>query len=99
MKKTQYLKKNFVKDPSIVARKIDNEYILVPIQPKAEDLESIYTLSEVGSFVWELVDGRKQVKEIKNLIVENFQVKPGQAEKDLVNFLKQLEKIGAVKEA
>ncbi len=99
MKKTDYLTKCFAKDPSIVSRKIADEFILVPIQQKAGDLESIYTMNEVGARTWELIDGKKQVSEIRDEIVQEFEVSPEEAEADLVEFLQQLEKVNAVRAA
>lgn len=88
-----YLEKCFDKDPNIVSRKIAGEYILVPIRQNVGDLESIYTLNEVGAFIWELIDGEREVKKIKEMIVEEFVISPQEAENDLIEFLLQLEKI------
>lgn len=89
-----YLEKCFDKSPNIVSRKIADEVILVPIRQNVGDLESIYTLNEVGAFIWECVDGKRHVKEIKELIVEAFDVSEEEAEKDLIDFIQQLEAIG-----
>ena len=94
---TDYFKRRFAKDPSIVSRNIAGEQILVPIRKKAGEIESIFTLNEVASRIWELLDGEKQVKEIKNAIVEEFEVSPKEAEADLLKFLQQLEEAGAVR--
>ncbi len=51
----------------------------------------------MASRIWELLDGEKQVKEIKNAIVEEFEVSPKEAEEDLLKFLQQLEEAGAVR--
>lgn len=97
MTRSCYLEKCFAKDPSIVARKIVDELILVPIRHKAGDIDSIYTMNEVGRRVWELVDGQKQAHEIRDVIVEEFEVGPEEAEADLVKFLQQLERVDAVR--
>ncbi len=94
---TDYFKRRFAKDPSIVSRNIAGEQILVPIRQKAGEIESIFTLNEVASRIWELLDGEKQVEEIKNAIVEEFKVSPKEAEADLLKFLQQLEEVGAVR--
>ncbi len=94
---TDYFKRRFAKDPSIVSRNIAGEQILVPIRQKAGEIESIFTLNEVASRIWELLDGEKQVEEIKNAIVEEFEVSQKEAEEDLLKFLQQLEEAGAVR--
>ena len=91
------LDKVYKKSDSIVSRKIADEFILVPIRQNVGDLESISTLNEVAARIWELIDGTMKLREIKAKIVEEFDVTPQQAEKDLVDYIKQLEKIEAVK--
>ncbi|OGW45965.1 MAG: hypothetical protein A2Y66_04470 [Nitrospirae bacterium RBG_13_41_22] len=98
MDKTAYLDKRFTKDSSIVSRKIADEFILVPIKQRASDVDSIYTVNEVGSFIWEQIDVEKPLTEIRDLIVNEFEVSNEEAEKDLIEFLQQLEQVGAVKE-
>jgi hypothetical protein len=99
MTEPAYLDKCFHQDPSIVARKIAGEFLLVPIRQKAGDVESIYTLDEVAARIWELIDGRRRVRDIKDQVVAEFEVGPAEAEADLVDFLRQLEHVGAVREA
>lgn len=90
------LNKVYKKNESVVSRKIGDEFILVPIRQNVGDLESIYTLDEVGARIWELIDGKIKVREIKNKIVEEFEVSPQEAEKDLIEYLSELEKIKAI---
>ncbi len=90
------LDKVYKKSDSIVSRKIADEFILVPIRQNVGDLESISTLNEVAARIWELIDGKMKVREIKDKIVDEFEVTPQQAEKDLVEYIKQLEKISAI---
>ncbi len=91
------LDKVYKKSDSIVFRKIADEFILVPIRQNVGDLESISTLNEVAARIWELIDGKMKVREIKDKIVGEFEVTPQEAEKDLIDYLKQLEKIEAIK--
>jgi hypothetical protein len=98
MTEPSYLDTCFSHDPSIVARKIADEFILVPIRQKAGDVESIYTLDEVAARIWELIDGHRRVCDIRDQIVAEFEVGPEEAESDLVGFLRQLEHAGAVRE-
>jgi len=91
------MEKRYKKHPDIVSRKIADEVILVPIKRKLADVNSIYLLqNDVSVRIWELIDGQRRVGEIKEIICEEFDVSPEQAQSDLVEFLKQLEKIGEV---
>ena len=81
---------------SIVSRRIEDEVILVPIRQNVADLGSIYTLTEVGAYVWEQMDGQRTTAEILGLIVEEFEVTEEEAQEDLTEFLEQLSAIGAI---
>jgi len=91
-----YLEKRLIKDPNMVFRQIDDEVILVPIRRNVADLESIYTLNPVAARIWEFIDGKRQVKDIKEAILQEYEVDERKAEKDLREFLSQLEEIKAV---
>ena len=91
-----FLERIYKKSDSIVSRKIGNEFILVPIRQDVGDLESIYTLNETGARIWELIDGKTKVSEIRESLVEEFEVLPEEAEKHLIEHLGQLEEIEAI---
>lgn len=93
-----FLDKIYKKSDSVVSRKIANEFILIPIRQNVADLESIYTLNEVGARIWELMDGKMTMREIKEKIIEEFEVTADKAEKDIAEYLQELEKIKAVTE-
>lgn len=92
-----YLEKCFEKYPNIVSRMIADEVILVPIRRNVGDLESIYTLNEVGAFIWDKIDGEKKLSEIRDLIVEEFDASTEEVEKDLIEFILKLEEMGGIK--
>ncbi len=82
----------------MVFRKIADEVILVPIRNKVGDLQSIYTLNEVGARIWELIDGKRELAKIKEILLEEFSVDVPRVEEDLKAFVQKLERIGAVEE-
>lgn len=86
------------KSLDIVSRKIVDEVILVPIRRRGDDVDSLYTLNEVGARIWESIDGTRPVREIRDLIVAEFDVTGTQAEADLLTLLDQLSQIGAITE-
>jgi hypothetical protein len=91
------LQQRYHKDPAMIFRKIGGESLLVPIFHNAADMDSIYVLNEVGSRIWELLDGETPVWEIRDIITQEFEVTPREAEKDLLDFLGQLQAIGGLK--
>jgi len=90
------LQKTYGKNEDFVYRRIGDETILVPIKDNVGDMGSIYTLTEVGAFVWEHLDGKQSLSDIKNRIFEEFNVSSDIAKKDLSDFIAQLKEIGAL---
>ena len=86
----------FRKNENFVFRQIDDETILVPIKNNVGDMGAIYNLNEVGAYVWDHLDGEKTLLDIKNRVIEKFDVSSQDAEEDLMEFVAQLEKIDAV---
>ena len=90
------LEKIYKKSDAMVSRKIGDESILVPIRKNAGDLDSIYTLNDTAAYIWGLIDGKTNVGEIKKRIIEEFEVTPEDAEKDLAEHLQQLSTLKAI---
>ena len=90
------MKRPYKKNPDIIFREIAGEFILVPIRNNVGDLNCIYTLNEVGAKIWELIDGKREISEIRSALLEDFEVRPEEAGKDLEGFLSELEKIDGI---
>lgn len=52
-----------------------------------------FVINEVGFFIWNLLDGRKSVEKIASRISSQFDVSKTTASKDVITFVKQLDKI------
>lgn len=90
------LSDRYQKDPSLVSREIAGEVILVPIRQNTGDQASIYTLNETAAFAWTLVDGKRTLEEIREQIVNEFNVQVEPAGEDLLELVGGLQEIGAV---
>ncbi|MFQ5574717.1 MAG: PqqD family protein, partial [Terriglobia bacterium] len=89
----------YAKDENIVSRMIEDEMILVPIRDNVGDLESIYTLNQVGVRVWELIDGHRNVAGIAREVAKEFDVAEAEAKSDIAEFIEQLVEVGAIRSA
>ncbi len=89
----------FRKDSSMVSRKIADEFILVPIRRKLGEAEALYALNQVGGRIWELLDGQRSLRVLRDSLVEEFDVSATQAQADLTELIEQLQGIGAIQEA
>ena len=98
MKPNSFLEKQYTKDANIVSRQIAGEYILVPIHQKAGEVESIYTLNNVATRIWESLDGEQSLIQIRDMIVAEFEVNPEEASDDIIEFAQHLESVGAINE-
>lgn len=92
MQKTLILRKN----PDIVTRVIENETILLPVYKSSDEINCIYTLNKVGSIVWDLIDGKRSLGDIKKEILDKFDTTPEEGDKEMEKFLKDLKEIKAV---
>lgn len=90
------LDKVYKKNSDVVFRKIADEFILVPIRQKVVDLKSIYTLNDIAAFIWELIDGKNNICEIKEKIIDEFDVESLQVESDIKEIFSQLEDLGLI---
>jgi len=93
MEETKVLRKN--KD--MVTRVIDDETILLPIYKTSEEINCIYTLNKVASRIWELINGKRRLGEIKNKVLKEFDTNSQEVDKEMQKFLKDLQEIKAVK--
>jgi len=92
------LETTFQKDSSIVSRRIADEMVLVPIRRKAGEVECLYTLNEVGARIWELIDGQRSVKALRDALLAEFDINESEAQQDLIELINQLKDIRAIQE-
>jgi hypothetical protein len=82
-----------------VARAIAGETVLVPIRRQIGDLESIYTLNEVATFIWERLATPSTVAEIALALEDAFAGDPAEMRSDLTTFLAEILDLGAIRPA
>jgi hypothetical protein len=92
------LQQRFSKNPDFVYRRIGDECLLVPIRNQMADLTYIYVLNPVADRIWELIDGRNTVQEIRDQLLGEFEADPQELERDLAEFIAQLQEIEGIKE-
>lgn len=88
---TPLLSRRYARSPDVVFRRIGSEVLLLPIRRNMGDLESIFSLNEVGARVWELLDGRRSLGEVRDVVLAEFEATAGEVEADLLEFIARLE--------
>lgn len=84
------LKSVYTRSPDIVTRKTGNEYVLVPVTNNIADMNSVYTLNETGAFIWELIDGEKNIGEIIDALTEEYDTDHESAKDDVDSFIENM---------
>jgi hypothetical protein len=90
------LTKRVVKGNNLVTRRIAGDTLIVPVRGHVAELDSIYTLNELGSLVWERIDGCTRIYQIVQAICEAYDIAAEQAARDLFEFLATLEEEGLI---
>lgn len=88
--------RRFVRNKNFIFRQIVEEMVLVPIRQNVADLDSIYTLNELGAFIWERLETPTSASDLQDDILEDFDVDAATVQSDLAVFMEELERIGAV---
>jgi len=78
--------------PNIVTRKTGNEYVLVPIANNIADMNSVFTLNETGAFIWELIDGKRNIEDIIKVLTTEYNIDKETAISDVVSFVSDMNK-------
>lgn len=80
----------FIRNREVVSRQIEGELIIVPIRHGVGDLNSLYTLNQVGLVLWDFMQAEHTVPEMMYRVCEEFEVTPAQAQNDICEFLDSL---------
>ena len=83
----------------IVRREIAGETILVPIRGRTADMQSLFALNQTAAFIWERIDGERNIGCILEETVAAFDVDRDEARADLETFLAAARARGLVEDA
>jgi len=86
----------FKRNPDFIFRKVVEETILVPVHMDVAQMDCIYTLNEMGAFIWEKLESPLSFYELQNVILEEYDVSVEEANSDLQGFLVEMLGLGAV---
>ena len=74
------------RNPEMVSGNMDGEIVMLSLQ-RGE----YFGLDKVGSRIWELIEHSTAVGNIKHTLLEEYEVDESTCEKDLIEFLEDLE--------
>jgi len=85
------------RNPNFVFRMILDEAILVPIRKDVTDLNAIFTLNEVGAFVWQQLEQPQTFETIQANLLAEYDADPEILLHDLQSYLEDMIRIDAVR--
>lgn len=86
------------KKEEVITREIVGETLLVPIRSNTADMQSIFALNPVAEYVWQRLDGEKNINDICNEVSASFDVKKEEAGGDVEEFINELLKADLIEE-
>lgn len=81
------LEKVYIKVEGVVEKKLNDELILVPLSHNIANMNEVFTLNEVGSFIYNCFDGVTNVEVILEKMLLEFDVEKERAVNDINDFI------------
>ncbi len=69
---------------------------MVPVRGELALLDRLFVLNGLGEHIWQALDGKRTISEICASIVDAFDVNQKTANRDLIEFVVELEEAGLV---
>jgi methyltransferase-like protein len=79
----------YAKTTGFVEKQVGDETILVPLSNQVAQMSEVFTLNELGSFIWQHIDGVKNVQDIINEVLKNYDSTEQIVINDVVEFVKR----------
>ena len=81
----------YLPSEEIVARKIEEEIVLVPLTAGIGDMEDeLFSLNETGRSIWDQLDGRRSLREIARELAGTYEGNPEEIEEDVAGLIAEL---------
>lgn len=91
-----YSHTRYERNPDYIYRRIADETVLVPIRRHAADMECLYTLNEMGAFIWGRLDTPATEIELSQAILDEYAADEAVVSADLERFLAEMVSHGAI---
>ena len=77
---------------TVFAQEVDGEMVLLDMES-----ENYFGLDEIGTAIWQAMQEKETLKEVFDVLLEQYEVEPEMLEKDLSDFVGKLVESGLVK--
>jgi len=81
----------YMPSEDVVARQIQEEFVIIPITAGVGDLEDeIFSLNDSAKAVWGQMDGRRSLKQVASELAEEFEGNSQEIEEDVLGIAEEL---------
>jgi hypothetical protein len=87
------VKELFLKKSQFATRLVGDELILVPLKSNVSDMDELFTLNELGCFIWEQITVSNTENDIIQSVISEFDVDENTAKRDVEEFLVRLQQL------
>lgn len=77
----------------LIKREIAGECFLVPVGKSMYDSNGLFILTELGSFIWDLLPNADSEEDILKAVLAEYEVDEATAKADIQMFLNKLKKL------
>jgi len=88
--------KRFQRNSNFIYRQIVDEAVLVPIHQDVADMDCIYTLNDVGAFIWDLLKEPQTREALIAGVLADYDIDPEVVTADVSQFLDEMTLVGAL---
>ena len=74
----------------LLKREIAGESFLIPVGKTVYDTNGMFILTELGAFIWDLLDQAECEEDILRAVLAEYEVDKETAKKDIAEFLEKL---------
>jgi len=90
---------SYTKPKSVVTREIAGQTLLVPVEGKLANLQSVFALDPVAAFIWERLETACDESDLVRAVVDSFDVDEATAAQDVRAFVECLREAGLIEGA
>lgn len=91
----ELLSRSLSRSTNFVSREFGEELIVIRVVRDATDMDSIYVLNDVGTYLWQNLDG-KTLEQLVEMTCEEFEVDSNVASVDVSSFVDELVSLRAL---
>jgi len=83
----------------IISRRVVDELILVPVRRNLAEMDTLYSLNELGARIFQLIDGKRTLRQLAFLVSDEFELSLARALTEVAAFMQRLVEVDAVRRA